>query len=98
MDDSSHWLESALASCVTANTVKLTALVYQCNPGLAAAYLADTLQPVAQIPVDNDCVHLRPQHWLYHQYGSLRLATEISQEPQQNMEQPVIGSDVINKL
>ena len=43
-------LPSALASCARATAYKLTMLVYQCVHGLAPAYLADALQPVAGLP------------------------------------------------
>ena len=77
-------------------TYKLAIIAYQCLRGLTPAYLADALQSVAQSMVDNDCVHLRPQHWLYHQHRSVRLVTELSRYSRsENLEQSTVGSDVI---
>jgi len=55
---------------------KHAVLVYQHIRELAPDYLADN--PLLKSPIDNNCIYLRPQHWLYHEHGSVRLATELS--------------------
>ena len=90
-----HWLRAPERI-----TYKLAFLVYQCIRGLAPTYLADALHPVAQIPVDNDFVRLRP----HLSTGCTTDTAPYDWRPSfpssrgKSMEQLAVGSDVIKDI